>query len=612
MNYEEKIPEFALQPAREADESSSAEKIQEEFDPTPYDRLLVPDTEKKEVDESEIAVKEKTQEEIEPVVFQGESLEDNQPVSAEPVTITPLSSSAVYSDFKVKTMTRQMQTKVFIEEDILVPDTKPDLVSILLMDGNPKLSGRELQIGEKGEDNIHITGEILLKTLYLPQEEDDGSSISLIQSRLPIETQWQISASPMSNLIITPEIVNIEHSIINERKFRAKITLNLTLKEYAEKEIQLFDSIQKEKLEMLRETVTISSITARKEESADIAENLKLKEGSPKPVRILKADIRTVENHKQVTSEKIVLNAGIWVNVLYIGEAEKDGETCLQPVFYQGKTDFTQFILINKEENLSAEHIFFDEKDLEISINEEEDGFNIKGTVQTNIEIIKNIEKEMVSDFYHNTKEMTYDVQQIDGEVILTTVNAEASSREVIDILEQNGTIDNIVYITGRVKEKNSILEQGRVSVNGIMEIQILCIPKEKDKKPFSLKRDAAFRSSADISVSCPDPHMESRVFIKDLWFDRINGKQAEINASIQIQTEIIEKKTIKIIKNPCFIENKSKKRTAPMVVYVTKRGDTMWGVAKKYKTSVQSICEINEVQENTELKEGMRLLIVK
>ena len=48
MTYEEKIPEFALQPAKSADEAESAQSQNDGFDPTPYDRLLVPEEHKEE------------------------------------------------------------------------------------------------------------------------------------------------------------------------------------------------------------------------------------------------------------------------------------------------------------------------------------------------------------------------------------------------------------------------------------------------------------------------------------------------------------------------------------------------------------------------------------
>lgn len=637
MTYDEKIPEFALQPAKAADEKPIQEQVDDGFDPTPYDRLLEPARqEEKEIVEEEMPashvevneqldIKEELkpqetaeavvdEEEIEPVLLNEEATKEKETVSpSEPVKLTPLAAAAVYNDLKVTTVAQSLETKLFIEEDILVPDVKPDLISILSMDGKALLSNKEIQVGQGEEDSVKVTGEISLQTIYLPEEKNDGEVISIIQSRLPFKTDWQVTASPMSHLSITPEIERIDYTVVNERKFRAKVTLNLQLKEYAEKEMELFESLKGEELQLLKEKVKISHVALRKEDSVEISEDLKLKEGSLRPVKILKTDINVVENHKQITSEKMVINAAIWTNILYIGEEEKDGEVQKKPALFQGKTDFTQFILMDKEENVAANKVAFNDKDLEIKINEEEgDSFTLKGTVNTSIQIYRNMEKETVSDLYHNVKDMTYDLTEKNVEAIIGTGTTEVSAREIMDVPPQNGPVDKVIYINGTIKEKSNKVEDGRVLVEGILEGQVLCLPEEEDKSPFAIKKDIPFRGTMEVASANESMSAESQLAIKDLWFDKINSKQIEINASLQMETTVIEQKTLKLIKNPCFIENDQKKRPSSMVIYITKRDDSLWKIAKKYKTSISAIKEINELAEEPKLAEGTRLLIVK
>ncbi|MCB6993936.1 DUF3794 domain-containing protein [bacterium 210820-DFI.6.37] len=641
MTYKENIPEFAMQPARAADEPGETAQINDGFDPTPYDRLLVPadrkaappdeklNQEPEQEKQQKLEEKQKAEEESEqekesaepvtaeerpePVIFSDEPPKEAEIVKvSEPVTVTPLEGSAVYSDLKVNTICQKLETDVFIEEDILVPDIKPDLASILIMDGKAYLSSKDMQIGQDEGDHIRVTGEIALQTIYLPAGAEDNEPVSMIQSRLPFKTDWQVSASPMSHITILPTVEKVEYSVINERKFRAKVTLKLALKEYAEKEFQFFDSLRNEKLEVLKEKVRISHIAARKEESVEISEDLKIKENGIKPVKILKTDISAAENHKQITAEKIVLNASVLVNVLYMGEEEKDGETILRPAFFQGKTDFTQFVLVNKEENISNIKISFNEKDLEVKIDEDEEGFNLSGNVNTSIEINRNLEKEIVSDLYHGVKDMTYDFSEKKLEAVVSAGMSEVSAREIFHIPEAAGPVGKVIYVNGRIKEKKSAPEQGRASVNGIIEAQILCLPEDEGKRPFTVKQDIPFRGSMDLPDSGEDKKLETSAVIKDLWFDRINGKQVEVNASLQIETAAVEEKTIKLIKNPCFVEGGQAKRPAPMVIYITKEGDTLWTIAKKYKTGIEAIREINKLEENAVIKEGMKLLIVK
>ena len=54
MTYDEKIPEFAMQPAKSAGESPEPENINNQFDITPYDRLLTPAPETETIMEPEL------------------------------------------------------------------------------------------------------------------------------------------------------------------------------------------------------------------------------------------------------------------------------------------------------------------------------------------------------------------------------------------------------------------------------------------------------------------------------------------------------------------------------------------------------------------------------
>ena len=58
--------------------------------------------------------------------------------------ITPVSKEAVYTAVQVSNITEKPKTVITIEEDILVPDTKPDLARILLIEGTPHPASREI------------------------------------------------------------------------------------------------------------------------------------------------------------------------------------------------------------------------------------------------------------------------------------------------------------------------------------------------------------------------------------------------------------------------------------------------------------------------------------
>ena len=48
------------------------------------------------------------------------------------------------------------------------------------------------------------------------------------------------------------------------------------------------------------------------------------------------------------------------------------------------------------------------------------------------------------------------------------------------------------------------------------------------------------------------------------------------------------------------------------MAIYVVGRHDTLWDIAKKYKSDINTLAEFNQIDPQMSLPEGMKLLIAK
>ncbi|MDE8735369.1 DUF3794 domain-containing protein, partial [Eubacteriales bacterium DFI.9.88] len=101
----------------------------------------------------------------------------------------------------------------------------------------------------------------------------------------------------------------------------------------------------------------------------------------------------------------------------------------------------------------------------------------------------QNLEKEVVSDLYHSVKDTTYDYTEKMIEAVMGTGTTEISARDIVDVAERNGQLGKILYVNGRIKEQKSRAEQGRVTVEGILEGTVLCIPEDSEKQVFAIKQ---------------------------------------------------------------------------------------------------------------------------
>ena len=233
--------------------------------------------------------------------------------------------SAVYHRSHIAIPLERQRVTYQFEEDILVPDIKDDMTEILLMEADCDLLPVEKKLVPETDDLLNFTGTITVQTLYRPDKEA-GLPVA-ITSKIPYKYQWNLHCTSSAEGYFGCRIKDLEYLIVNERKFRVKITLEFTGCLYEQRELSFFESLEDEPLEMKTEDVSLNCLSARIHEETAIDTKLDLGELKEQPLQILWQHYAITENYRQITSEKIVLNGFVYVDLLYLGRAEEQEET---------------------------------------------------------------------------------------------------------------------------------------------------------------------------------------------------------------------------------------------------------------------------------------------
>lgn len=537
-----------------------------------------------------------------------------------PIRIIPMTGNVITSSLNVMDIKDKAKARIYIEEDLLVPDIKPDLSEILSMDGKIKLAEREMKLGQNGAETIKIMGDLIVQTLYIPESGLDKEPMISIESRVPFKSDYNVGAAPNSQILILPEIESLEYTRINERKFKIKATVILFSKEYQDMQVNIFEGIKDEEVQMLKEKINVTNVAIKVTEDIEVREELTIKDSQPFIGKILKYDVNLIENHKQILKEKAVINGSLYCNILYLGcpdEVHPEPE----PALYQGKVDFTHFIKLNLHEDEcempAGGKASFYLKSFSLTVKENEEEFQntfiIEADIDTTVEAYRNVEKEVVTDIYHSRKDTNYDTEELCLRTLAGGGASEQTIREIVTIPEKYGTMDKVSFISACLKENTCTIDEGRIIIEGFLFAKIICMPFQEQSNPFSFDHQIPFRSVMDIPGISANMNSENTLTLKDIWFDKINDKQIELNAGIAIGASTSYEEKYKIVKNVSFIEGNESKNSMPaLVLYVTKSGDNIWKIAKKFRTTIDAIKRLNELDYATKLTPGTKLLIEK
>lgn len=524
--------------------------------------------------------------------------------------VTP--ADAIYHTQKIVYPSEEQTVTYQFEEDILVPDTKPDMREILLMDASCDIMPTEKRISPKTDDLLNITGTVTVQTIY-DSESEDREPIS-ITSRVPYKYQWSLNPVDRAEGIFESRVKSLEFMIVNERKFRVKVTLEFTGQLFCQQEFQFFDGLKEEPLETRKRQVSMTCLDLVKKDETSIDETFSGKDSSLTPEYILKQDFVITENYRQVTTEKVVINGFIFCSLLYSAGCPDSDERDSVICHHNQRIEFTQFIPIEKDhrgKNWSAVKTFFTNKDLMVTIEhgEEEDSqaqFRIRGDVQTRIELYEMCQKDVIIDAYHREKNFQFRVTGKHISNIADSAMSETAVREIISLPEGIKASD-AVYCSGRILDCQCSCERGKIVLTG----SACCFALWKDSEGgfHTEKTSPDFRGIVDMERAVPGQKVVCRPVVKTARAELINEKQIEINCVICLNMELYDDSEITLLEQPCFAEQTAEKEY-PMIVVTMKNGETLWELAKRYRTTEANIRTANSLED--EPLPGQRLLIIR
>ena len=545
-----------------------------------------------------------------------------------PVKLIPAGDEILNRRLRLSETRKTALPAMSVEEDLLVPDVRPDLEKILLVNAVPEISSWETYAAGGGTNTMKISGNLDISTLYVPSGKADG--LVSISSRIPFRYETEISDIPAKSAEMSAELISVASRVVNERKIRINASVNFNIADYGDREIELLEGVKDDALLLRKEKISFTDMAYRKTDTAEIDEKILVRDNQPEPAAILRYDINAVENHRQISKGKIIIEGSLYYSILYVPVVEEENSNSI-PVYYRGKTDFTQFFrlpdlsageitgLVVNYDVKSASIKLRDGRHENVSVKDEEDSldtsgrtyFHLEAAVDTVIHVYREIERELVTDMYHRSRNLDYSTSPHKLSRLRGSGFADVSVRDTVTFPEDITMSDETPYVsvkTGNIKIKP---ENDRCQIEGNLVADVI-YADENTGAVDSRKEMVPFKATIEIPGLSPDVICECTAGLRDIWFDRLNNRQIDLSCGIALRVNTWDVTSYDFIDKVCYIEDASRDTSrASMVVYVVMPDDTQWSIAKKFRTDIDTIRSVNSIAEGQELKAGSRLLIV-
>jgi len=485
---------------------------------------------------------------------------------------------------------------VVVEGDMIVPDVKPDILNTINTSGNICIYKKEVLEGK-----VRIDGDVNVYVMYLAdnQEEATRSLNTNIDFTQILDFEGCNLGMSMNENV---SIKSIECKILNGRKINVKVTLQFEVEVYSNETAEIIKQINNiHDVQSLENDLRISSLVGEGTSKAYAKDTIVI-ENIDNLAEILKVDLSIVNKDIKLSYNKVLGKADIAVKMLYLTE---DNRIKL----VESKIPVMGFVDIENIEDTNICDMKYKLKNILVKPNsQEEHSVYLEVEVELYCRVYENKDIKLIQDLYSPSQMLKFNQRCVNTMSTKCGVKNTCNIREKIIIPEINNNeiydVDVKPVILNKKIANSRVLYEGEVELNFIFASNnIARIDVKQMRLPFNFNVDLN-DNSANMNINT-----ELEVINQDF----IVTSEGTIDAKIDLGFTLNMSNAIRInLIEEISIDETRDREIYSMIIYFVKPGDTLWEIAKRFRSTVADIARVNEIEDVNKIYEGQQLFIPK
>ena len=484
---------------------------------------------------------------------------------------------------------------IFAEGDMIVPDSKPDILNTICTSGVVSIYKKEVQ-----EEKIRIDGTINTYIMYMPDGSED--TVRGLNASLDFSENIGIQNCKEGMDDITDiKIKSIEAKVLNGRKISMKATLEVNVRIYSKEEVEVINNMKNaDNIQILKEDLTVNSLVGSGETKIYAKDNIPI-DSIDNLAEILKAEINLVDKDIKISYNKVLTKAEAEVTFMYLTEDNR-----INKVTY--KIPVVGFIDIQDvtEENLCD--VNYEIRNIVIKPNsQEEHSIYVEIEIQARCSVYEIKQINLIQDMYSPTENLNFETKQILTMTEKQSVKNIKQIREKINLndVENESLIDVDVEpnIINENKINTKILYEGEMNLRFIFVNQRMQIDIKETKIPFeytveNLQNGESLNTNNYLEIKSKD------FIIQD-------GGDINCNIDMETNTNMYRTANINMI-DSIQEDGEREEQDYSIMMYIVKKGDTLWKIAKEFGSTIDGIARVNGIEDRNLIFPGQKLFIPK
>ena len=499
---------------------------------------------------------------------------------------------------------RESSTNNVLKGEYLIKDSHPDVYQILGVEAKATITNKETLA-----DKIMIEGQINYSVMYLSEDESKVTSINSVYLSEKFADYLDLN-NEEHKVICEVECVieHIQASIMNERKIAIDGIRSTKWQLYKVEEFEFVKEIEgRDDIQVKTKSEEMNQIKCEKDIELMGKSMIKVTMDKPEIDEVLKCSMNLHKKEVKLGDGKIYFGCYCKIEVLCKGKDEND-IFLLQDDIYLSKEE--EAIGVNSEMMTSHQ---IDIVNFDSIINADDLGesrvVNVEFMIKGTIKVISKEIVDVIKDAYSPTKSIELTKKNYEIGLVHGIITSELIIKDNLYPKDENDKIGCVISATGCPVITDKVVEEDKIKIEGIIKVLVLYKTTDDDCKIDMCNGEIPFTSVIDLKGTKPDMVALCKVHLENLDAT-VEANTIGVRATLSVLVKACYKVNKEWIVDIIEGEEEKECKKASVTIYVVNIGDTLWDLAKKYNTTMDSLIEINELEGPESLTEGKKLII--
>ncbi|MBR6666560.1 MAG: DUF3794 domain-containing protein [Lachnospiraceae bacterium] len=496
-------------------------------------------------------------------------------------------------------------TQLVLEDDMNLPDVKPDMDCICLEKGNVVIEEAKAYA-----DSVTVRGRLVFQVLYHTDEE--SHALATVEGKIAFEEKLHMPGITAADTVKAEgSVEDLSIGIINSRKLSIQSVVNLVVcaEEIYDEEVPI-GLRGEEGIEYRRSPMEMAKVAVSKNDIYRIRDEVLLPNNYPNIFQVLWSNLSLDDVEFRPLDEKLSVRGELKVQLIY---------ECVEGRIHSFETSipFSGNMDCSGCRESMIPTISYGLGQQEVSIRPDRDGEErvvaVDAMLDMALKMYEEAKVELITDVYGVKAEVIPVEKEVSIRRLLTRTTGKQKVTEHVKVGAGSSSILQLLHSEGRVLLDKVEVGKNAITLKGSIPIQVLYISGD-DRKPYdALRTQIPYKYEMEINGIEADDTLDVQASLEQMQVSILDGEELDVKAVPVFTVTAFGQERKKLVSDITTepLDTKKLGVLPGMAIYTVKPGDSLWSIGKKYYISVDRLKKINELSSD-DLQIGQKLLIVK